>query len=1345
MGLASKSCPLTAEFKRLLGEQHQRIAVKHQQDLDLIDDIRAYTKARLSIERDYTSALSKLAKQHSAHINKKFTLLDQNELLSPALLSGNNDNGQPNPTSNCDSATNNPKTATQLKQQASSLDNAAAVDAASDSKLQKRLANTQNSSGYAIEEPQKASSLYGVWAEHIRRLAVSSKNRADQFEQLVIVVDKLKDIRGHKATLGKKSLDNHLKRIHEDLLGTMIDLDKAKKLYYEDESQAKKARENEEKIRKKRSGLLTKFTDLQAKKEKTSAQREANDIQSTQARNDYIMALAAANAHLRQYYFRDLKELIGIIDDGVLGHCKVFMATLSECDINSLKDSLTHAQYWSKMINLTGSQTTNSIFLESQQSNCLWRRDSLPFEACNQDPIQCISLEHNADYALQHEIDKWFTWFKKECRNLSQLMHQLETCQQAAAEGKKTIELNGQGGEVDLENKIIELKQLIRKSEAAKLKAQARLRVIKEGGMQIEEWGAVEQEIKADMARAQEAEREARQSKAPLTTTSSHENSMEQQQQQQQMSLDQSQQSNEQQLHVSEDSDERDFNSMNNLASSLTPSQIQSQTSNKQQETNNMGSHYTSDPWQDDPTGGAWGSSTNGYNVVVTDAYANALNSDEPIDNNMDPDQVFGNHHHDGFDDQQQDLNNNNSTRYDLLSASANKHHVHHSRSSPNQGSPRSPQLAHNINKQQTTSMTVQSSSPLSAIVDGGCQRSPSPYGAAAVGEAYKSDYECDYNRSGHGPLAASSAGSDPFNGHHRGSTDDQGMNHDYYKDHSNSQEAELDGEQHQSQNGDAGQQESRDDVMAMLNRRVIALYPFQGSNEDDLAMEEGDILRVVELNDYDWARAVNETTQELGFIPTSYVRLLNDNEEDQDQAQDHEQEQSTTVAGDDDEGEQQSVTANTTTPAKFSDFEGAEAEPEAEQSHQWSEISKDHSEFQEHQFHSETNQEEEEAPAQLCRALYDYEPENESVEEDGLPHLRLTQGELLRIIEADENDGWWLVERESNGERGHVHSILVEEVDPNAPEEEANDENQDQNDEPPSEASECRGAESIKDMPTFAPPPLAADFELEEEVNNEAPDQLVEASQQIPQIDVIENSEAKPHQDQIAESAPQLELRLPPEEEDLKQSPQTDRKESERPARERGPELRDNDADKCVTTSLSITSSSQLMPTSFIIIEPTPEIESRSLQDFVTAKEREQKERDDLEEEERLKRDCELQQQAAADEVRGMSKRNRQVIRSSESSQAPSDVCYSVVSEDFAFDELTRKPDEQVRRRLEHDYGSVGKDHGDQESSVSDVEGYITSLKEISEVDPYYRDKAENFSRDIINEAIGLAYGQQK
>ncbi|OTF83601.1 SH3 domain containing protein, partial [Euroglyphus maynei] len=105
-----------------------------------------------------------------------------------------------------------------------------------------------------------------------------------------------------------------------------------------------------------------------------------------------------------------------------------------------------------------------------------------------------ISLDHNADIALRNEGQKWFTWFSKECRNLNRLSAQLVKLQALLSEGHKTVDLPG-SGQVEIENRIDEIRQQLRKCEISKLKAKARLQAIKDSGAEVDDFIAFELQV----------------------------------------------------------------------------------------------------------------------------------------------------------------------------------------------------------------------------------------------------------------------------------------------------------------------------------------------------------------------------------------------------------------------------------------------------------------------------------------------------------------------------------------------------------------------------------------------------------------------------------------------------------------------------------------------------------------------------------------------------------------------------------------------------------------------------------------------------------------------------------
>lgn len=124
-------------------------------------------------------------------------------------------------------------------------------------------------------------------------------------------------------------------------------------------------------MKKKKAGIFSKLTDLQTKKEKTSSHREATEIQSTQARNEYIMSLAATNAHLHQLFSMDVPTLILHLDDDVLSKAQEFMLTLVEKETNALRSLTEGMTKANDLMQSSSHDFTNSAFLSEANTACL--------------------------------------------------------------------------------------------------------------------------------------------------------------------------------------------------------------------------------------------------------------------------------------------------------------------------------------------------------------------------------------------------------------------------------------------------------------------------------------------------------------------------------------------------------------------------------------------------------------------------------------------------------------------------------------------------------------------------------------------------------------------------------------------------------------------------------------------------------------------------------------------------------------------------------------------------------------------------------------------------------------
>ena len=141
---------------------------------------------------------------------------------------------------------------------------------------------------------------------------------------------------------------------------------------------------------------------------------------------------------------------------------------------------------------------THLAFLSDGTNTSLSERLQIDFEPCEGDTNTEISIEHNAAFALEHEVTKWITCFSKETRNLVKVEQQLTKCYKLQSAGKKMVEVNGIG-QMDLEQRIEDLKLQKRRSDLNKTKAKARLLALRRGGMNVEDLDAIEMQIISEL------------------------------------------------------------------------------------------------------------------------------------------------------------------------------------------------------------------------------------------------------------------------------------------------------------------------------------------------------------------------------------------------------------------------------------------------------------------------------------------------------------------------------------------------------------------------------------------------------------------------------------------------------------------------------------------------------------------------------------------------------------------------------------------------------------------------------------------------------------------------------
>ncbi|XP_023245872.1 F-BAR and double SH3 domains protein 2 [Copidosoma floridanum] len=426
-------------LKNVHSEQAAKLLLKNQHECDILEDIRTFLVKRSAIEKSYADALLKIS---SAYLNKKI-------LNIPDLKVDNVERW-----------------------------------------------NMWNVWRTVLEENEKIANA---------RLAA-----VEVFQTRI--ADEIKVLKMHKVQIAKKAVDQ-LMTVQKELQTCVQDVDKTKKLYFDEEHSAHdvrdKAKDIEEKyvharvllpflsapspytiylsnyrLKKKKGSFFQSITSLQKNSAKVSSKRDQLEEKSTGARNDYLLALAAANAHQIRYFSIDLQTAMQTMEQGVFDKIADYLSIMARTELltcAAINNSFT-------TVNNQVSQLTREYNLQ-----CLYlyfpvlkQHIQYDFEPCDNDQVERITVDNAAAQTLTKEARRWATKIAREINTYNESKRKLKAYQQMRESGQKTDPNDPNGP--DLETKMEEMRQAMRKAETAKMKAEARIECLRKGGVNVEEF-----------------------------------------------------------------------------------------------------------------------------------------------------------------------------------------------------------------------------------------------------------------------------------------------------------------------------------------------------------------------------------------------------------------------------------------------------------------------------------------------------------------------------------------------------------------------------------------------------------------------------------------------------------------------------------------------------------------------------------------------------------------------------------------------------------------------------------------------------------------------------------------
>ncbi|XP_064841399.1 F-BAR and double SH3 domains protein 2-like isoform X2 [Oncorhynchus masou masou] len=324
--------------------------------------------------------------------------------------------------------------------------------------------------------------VYAVWRSYLKgtvQVTQSRINVCDNYKNEIS--DPAKTVRLYKEQQLNKSIEQ-LNRIQVELQDSVKDLAKAKKKYYDSEQVAQAVREKADIEAKSKLGLFQSRISLQKANVKLKAKRSDCNSKATHARNDYLLTLAAANAHHDRYYHTDLLHCIQELDGGIYNHVKDYLISICQTELEAFQVIHNTFQFLLDKSSRVMQEFNQQLFM--QENPVFHKAQDFQFQPSDCDTSRKLETDTGSpteEHSLNKEARKWATRMAREHKNIVHYKRSLEECETLGVPQTEQ-------GRLDLELKIEDTKENIRKAEIVKLKAEARLDLLRQVGVAVDTW-----------------------------------------------------------------------------------------------------------------------------------------------------------------------------------------------------------------------------------------------------------------------------------------------------------------------------------------------------------------------------------------------------------------------------------------------------------------------------------------------------------------------------------------------------------------------------------------------------------------------------------------------------------------------------------------------------------------------------------------------------------------------------------------------------------------------------------------------------------------------------------------
>ncbi|XP_047440294.1 F-BAR and double SH3 domains protein 1-like [Mugil cephalus] len=396
------------QVKLVFSEQLSKLQAKQHQDIELLEEIRSYSKQRAAIEKEYGQALQRLATQYQ--------------------------------------------------------------------KKDWQRGNTDDTT---------SGGAFAVWRSVVDASAKTSTFRLAAVEEYHhLITQASKSLHNAKDIRAKRGLEQ-LQQVQGEVVDAVRELHRVKKSYHQLSHIANVAREKaidgQTRAKKSEHGIFHFKTGLQKMSAKLTARQKECDDRLTEARNEYLLTLAAVNAHQKHYYTNDLSSIMKHMDGHVYDDLRRYFTVLCGTEMHACL--ATHKLYhgiWDSAAKVTRERNVQQFL---QESISFSKIPEFTFHTAPHDKVVALQdlSTSEEEGCLVKEAKKLATKVAKDYKIITHGERALQMLE------SRLKLLSGETG-LSVEQKIDEVQDSVRKAKLSKVKEEARFSLLSESIPGTEQW-----------------------------------------------------------------------------------------------------------------------------------------------------------------------------------------------------------------------------------------------------------------------------------------------------------------------------------------------------------------------------------------------------------------------------------------------------------------------------------------------------------------------------------------------------------------------------------------------------------------------------------------------------------------------------------------------------------------------------------------------------------------------------------------------------------------------------------------------------------------------------------------